>query len=123
MKEAVILVDHGSRAPEAAASLDEVVSLVQERRPESLVLAAHMEIAQPSIQEALQHAVAQDALKITVVPYFLAPGRHITEDIPALVQAAAAAHPQAEVRLAPPLGVHPKLVEVILERLAESKAL
>jgi len=121
VKEAVILVDHGSRAPEAATSLDEVINLVQERRPESLVLAAHMEIAQPSIKEALRHAVERGALKITVVPYFLAPGRHIAEDIPALVQAAAAEHPQAEVRLAPPLGVHPKLAEVILERLGESK--
>jgi sirohydrochlorin ferrochelatase len=121
VKEAVILVDHGSRAPEAAASLDEMIALVQKQRPESLVLAAHMEIAQPSIQEALHHAVAQGALKITVIPYFLAPGRHIAEDIPDLVQAAAAEHPQAEVRLAPPLGVHPKLAEVVLERLGESK--
>lgn len=120
MKEAVILVDHGSRAPEAAASLDEIVSLVQERRPESLILAAHMEIAQPSIAEALQQAVEQGALKIIIVPYFLAPGRHSAEDIPALVQAAAAQHPQADVRLSPPLGVHPKLAEVILERLQEA---
>ncbi|MBW2714234.1 MAG: sirohydrochlorin cobaltochelatase [Deltaproteobacteria bacterium] len=120
MTEAVILVDHGSRAPEAAASLDEMVGLVQKQRPEILVLAAHMEIAPPSIEEALQQCVTQGARRVTVVPYFLAPGRHIAEDIPALVQTAAARHPQTEVHLAPPLGVHTKLAEVILERLEES---
>ncbi len=120
MTEAVILVDHGRRTPEAAAGLDEMGSLVQKQRPEILVLAAHMEIAPPSIEEALQQCVTQGAQRVTVVPYFLAPGRHITEDIPALVQAAAAEHPQTEVQLAPPLGVHTKLAEVILERLEES---
>jgi sirohydrochlorin ferrochelatase len=123
VKEALILVDHGSRAPEAAASLDEMVALVQERCPDRQVLAAHMEIASPSIEEALSQVVRQGALQVTVVPYFLAPGKHIAQDIPALVQKAAKAHPQVSVQLSPPLGVHAKLAEVILERLAESEAI
>ncbi len=120
-REAVILVDHGSRSEAANSSLEALAELLRGACPDRLVLAAHMELAPPTLAEAFKRCAGQGVQRITVMPYFLGPGRHTTRDIPALVREAAGDHPEVDVRLAHPLGVHPKLVEIILDRVAEAE--
>ena len=50
--KALILVDHGSRRPEAHAHAEWLADRVRERRPGLAVHVAHLEIAEPSIQSA-----------------------------------------------------------------------
>lgn len=54
---------------------------------------------------------------MVVTPYFLGPGRHWQEDIPALTTAAAAKHPGTEFLVAAPLGLHPLVVEALHARM------
>jgi sirohydrochlorin ferrochelatase len=76
-----------------------------------------MEIAEPTISQGFDACVADGARQIIVHPYFLAPGAHYNEDIPRLVGEAAAKHPQVYWTITEPLGIHPKLCEVVLERI------
>ena len=62
------------------------------------------------------------ARRVGVVAYFLAPGRHWREDIPALAAAAAAQHQGIPFVVTPPLGLHPALVEIMHARIAEGLA-
>lgn len=119
MKRAILLVDHGSRREEANALLGVLAERVRERVPERIVRAAHMEIAPPDIAAGIEACVAEGADEITVVPCFLWPGAHIREDVPRLAREAAARHPGVRLRVAEPFGLHPKLVDVVLERAAE----
>ena len=114
---AILLVDHGSRRDEANLVLDEVASLLRRRRPDWIVHAAHMELAAPSLDDAFDSCVADGAEEIVVHPYFLAPGRHSTDDIPRLVAAATRRHPQIRVRISEPLGVHDHVVDAVLDRI------
>ena len=117
MKRAVLLVDHGSRLPEANAVLEQVAALVRAREPGRIVRVAHLELAPPTVQEGIDACVAAGAREIVVHPYFLAPGRHSTRDIPALVGTAAKRHPEVSFRVSEPLGVHVALVDAILARV------
>ena len=119
---AVVLVDHGSREARANAQLEEIAALLRERLRETPVLTAHMELAEPTIAAAVETCVRQGASEIIVVPYFLALGRHAARDIPRLVETAAASHPDLVIRVSEPLGVHPKLVDVILDRVDEASS-
>ena len=114
---AIVLVDHGSRSAQANAQLEAVAALVRERAAGRIVRVGHMELAHPSIAEAIDACVAEGATEITVHPYLLAPGRHATQDIPRLAREAAERHEGVSIRVSPPLGVHPKLAEVVLERI------
>lgn len=116
---AVVLVDHGSREPGANAVLDQMAAWLRERLPECPVRVAHMELATPSLGEAIDACVAEGAEEILVHPYFLAPGRHSTTDIPALAAEAAERHPGVRVRVTAALGAHRAITEAILERLSE----
>ena len=50
-----------------------------------IVRHAHMEIAEPSIKDALASLLEEGVDEIVCHPYFLSPGRHVKEDIPELV--------------------------------------
>lgn len=117
MNRAILLVDHGSRLPEANALLDGVAAALRGRRPDTLVEIAHMELAEPSLAAALAHCAERGAREVVVCPWFLGPGRHITRDIPQLVAQAVADHPGLSVRVAEPLGFDERLVDVLLARI------
>ncbi len=119
---ALILVDHGSRFQEANDMLLDVVKMVKERSGWERIYAAHMELAEPTIRQAFAQAVGDGATAVIVHPYFLSPGRHSTTDIPRLVEEAAKAFPGVEHCVTAPLGVHPKIGDVVLERAGVLRA-
>jgi sirohydrochlorin ferrochelatase len=122
MKPALLLVDHGSRIPEANAALEQIAEGIRAAEPDRIVLTAHMELARPGIAEALDACAAAGAREVVVVPCFLSPGGHATSDVPRLAREAASRHAGLSLRVAEPLGPHPKLAEIALERAAEALA-
>jgi sirohydrochlorin ferrochelatase len=81
-----------------------------------------MELAEPSIATAFTRCVDQGAQVVVVFPYFLSPGRHWKQDIPALTAAAAEQHPGIRHLVTAPLGLHPLLLQVISERIGHCLA-
>jgi len=121
VSRAIVLVDHGSRRPEANAQLESLAELLRAREPETLVLTAHLELAAPSIADALAACARAQAEEVVLLPWFLAAGRHTSDDIPRLVAEARALHPQLRVRIGAPLGLDDKLVELALQRVADAR--
>jgi sirohydrochlorin ferrochelatase len=124
---AILLIDHGSRRDEANEMLHCMAALVQRMAGSSVVVRhAHMELAEPSIDAGVKACADAGATEIIAFPYMLSPGRHSTSDIPRLVAAAAAAHPDIRVQVTSAFGIESELGEVILRRagvaLAETVA-
>ena len=113
---ALLLVDHGSRSAEANTKIEQVAAFVRQLRPGLLVHTAHMEMAEPTVAQGFERCVRDGAAEIIVHPYMLSPGKHALADIPRLVAECAARHPEVKFTVTPPLGVHPKLAEIVLER-------
>ncbi|MCZ6778011.1 MAG: sirohydrochlorin cobaltochelatase [Acidobacteria bacterium] len=122
MKLAILLVDHGSRLDAANNLLPDVAEVVRVGSPPgTIVHYAHMEMASPTIDEGIDACVKEGATEILVHPYFLGPGNHSTKDIPRLVEEAAHRHSGLRTVITEPLGLHPKLVEVVLERIESAR--
>ena len=114
---AVLLIDHGSRRTEANEMLQCMATLVQRMAgPAVIVRHAHMELSEPTIEAGVESCIVAGATEIIAFPYMLSPGRHSTSDIPAMVAAAAKAHPTVRVSVTPAFGIEPELAEVILRR-------
>ena len=120
MTRAILLVDHGSRRPEANALLEEIAERIRPRVPERVVAVAHLELAKPDIAEGIDICVAKGATEIVVHPYFLGPGRHTRDDIPAHVKRAAENHPDVQILTSEPLGAHDALIDVVLDRVRDA---
>lgn len=114
---AILLVDHGSRRPEANAQLEALAGVLRERLPGHVVQIAHLEVAEPTIAQGFAACVAAGSREIAVHPWFLGPGRHTREDLPRLVDEARKEHPDVRVVISEPLGLHEKIVDVVIERL------
>jgi sirohydrochlorin ferrochelatase len=116
----VIIVDHGSRREQSNQMLDEIAAEFEKTSEYPIVEPAHMDLAKPSVAMAFDRCVARGATVIVVFPFFLLPGRHLEEDIPALVAAAAARHPDITTHISKPFSPHPLLVKVMADRISES---
>ncbi len=106
MKTSLLLVAHGSRRE---ASNEEVRALARRLRKAAgarfhSVSCAFLELAEPSIPEAIEACIAQGAEEVVVLPYFLSPGRHVSRDIPAQIERVRRRHAHVRIRLAPHLG-------------------
>ena len=119
---AVVLVDHGSRERAANAQLARIARALRRRLDGWRVAVAHLSLVAPDVAAAIDACVARGAREVVVVPYFLAPGRHATRDVPRLARAAATRHAGVRVRVAAALGVHPGLVEAVCDRVRAARA-
>ena len=117
MTDALLVGDHGSRRPDAHAHLEELVSELRGAARDLRIELAHLEIAEPDIATAIDRLVAEGVQRIAVHPLFLAPGNHLTSDIPAALKAARERHPEIELRQLASIGEHPELAALILSTL------
>lgn len=116
-----LVVAHGSRLSEVASAHAEVCDAIGQRvGDQAEVRAAYLEITEPSIPAAIADAVAAGAIEIVLVPYFLHVGRHINQDLPQLLAAAADRHPGVRFALADHLGFDERLVAVAIDRARQA---
>lgn len=117
----LVVVDHGSRRAESNAMHEAFVATFAAESGAAYVAvaAAHMELATPTVGDAIDTVVAAGAERVLVMPYFLFPGNHWERDIPALVDAASSRHPGVELCVTAPVGLHPLMREVVRERVEQ----
>lgn len=120
MKTAILLMGHGSRIAEANGALNDIAAMVKEQTDYDIIEVSFRELHLPSIQDGIDRCVEQGAQRILLYPYFLFAGAHVLEDLPDEMEMATKRHPGLEMALGKPLGVHPKLAEIVTERVGES---
>ena len=118
---AALLIAHGSRRPQANADLVRLAELVRAAGGFDLVETAYLELAQPDIPAGAAACLAAGATEVRMLPYFLSMGTHVADDLEAFRRDFETASPDVAFRLCPPLGLHPKIAEVVLERLGAAE--
>jgi len=116
--KALILIDHGSKVEEANLMLPLITKRIKERSDSgfNIIEYCHMELASPTLEDAVSMCIDKGADEITVHPYFLVPGRHSKTDIPNMVNDILKKYPGIRCKISEPLGFHDKLLDVIIER-------
>lgn len=114
----VLVVGHGSSAPEGNSAVAATAYLLSERRPYRSVEYAFHARARPDVTEGVHRCAKLGASKLVVAPYVLFEGK-VRRSIG---QAASKAGAEAGIRVlcAKPLGVHRLLLEVVAQRLEEA---
>ncbi|MBI5847579.1 MAG: precorrin-8X methylmutase [Nitrospirae bacterium] len=122
--EHIILIGHGSPKKEAN-NIDIVGRLLHNTiHPDcssTCVRSAYLEFGKPDIMTAIRQSVEDGATRIIAHPYFLSSGMHVTKDIPGIIDEARSRFPDLDLVYTEPLGVHDKLVEIVMERIQSAK--
>ncbi len=116
MKKYVLIISHGSRDKSADREFKRLVQKYRARHPHWKVSHAYLELAQPSIPEALE-AFALKSGEIAVLPLFLFAAKHVKKHIPEILRAFRNKYPKIKLKLAKPLGADPKLLLILDQRL------
>lgn len=101
---ALVVMAHGSRAAVANDEVRALAAWLEADGAAARVVAAFLELAEPSLPDAITALAAEGARSVRVLPFFLNSGRHVGRDVPALVEAARAAHPALVVEVLPHVG-------------------
>lgn len=108
---AVILFAHGAREAEWAGPFENVRDSL---RSEGLrVELAYLEMMTPSLNDAARVLVAEGIEVVTVVPLFLAQGKHLNRQLPEMVAALRRGNASTQFRVTPALGDEPEVLAAI----------
>lgn len=115
--KALLLIAHGSRRKK---SNDEVVVLAEKLKTTcadqyQIFEAGFLEIANPAIATAFDTCIKQGATSITVLPYFLNSGLHVTTDIPAHIEEAQQQFPLIEIKVAAHIGASEMMMSLLID--------
>jgi sirohydrochlorin ferrochelatase len=122
MPTAVLMIAHGSRRLAANADLVILADALRARNIADIVEVSYLELAEPSIPAGGAKCVAAGADHVRMFPYFLSAGQHVAADLEEFREQLTAAHPGTRFELVPHLGLHPLMVDIVLERLGGSRA-
>jgi sirohydrochlorin cobaltochelatase len=115
LREAIVLFAHGSRDADWAKPFERIAALLKRALPEREVRLAYLEHMTPTLADSLAGLPDLGVRRVQVVPLFFGLGGHLKQDLPRLV---AAADRRLEVRVEPPLGEQPAIIEAIAEAIA-----
>ena len=113
----LMLIAHGSRKQ---AANDEVSRLAEqisnlEGSEYDAVIPAFLEFAEPDIHQGVERCVELGADTIVAMPYFLAAGRHVAEDIPKEIECAWAGNPQVIIEISQYLGESEAMARLVVQ--------
>jgi sirohydrochlorin ferrochelatase len=107
----LLLAAHGTRSVSGSATTAAVAAAVQAARPDVAVELCFLDVARPSLPEALD---ARAGRRVVVVPFLLSAGYHVNTEIPSIVEG------RAEVLVARHLGPDRVVLAAVAQRLAEA---
>jgi len=115
--KALLLIAHGSRKQ---SSNDEVALLAErvKAQPSEFEAVTHcfLELTEPRVPSAIDQLIVNGATEITILPYFLAAGYHVAEDLPKLLEEAKIKFPQTQFTMLEHLGAADLMPQWILQQ-------
>lgn len=118
--EAVLIAGHGSRRERSNEQVRDVAATLEERI-EPCVETGYIELAEPLLPEAIDE-LAREVDELTVVPLALFAAGHVKNDIPLVIQQARATHDDLVVHGGAPVGVAPRIVDLLDDRVSDVEA-
>ncbi|MCL6610671.1 MAG: CbiX/SirB N-terminal domain-containing protein [Peptococcaceae bacterium] len=119
MKTGIILLSHGSRLPDAQATLADLVEKVKSGGKFDYVAGASLQFNQPDLPSAVAEAVSAGMDRVIVVPLFLYMGMHMKKDIPEIINEERKKYPHVRMDMTGNIGADRRLAEILLDRIGE----
>ncbi|UXD22405.1 hypothetical protein IPA_04420 [Ignicoccus pacificus DSM 13166] len=113
---AFVLIAHGSKNPKFQEIVLKVAKELENKEDVKRVYVGFL-MGKPSIEDAIKKAAANDDI-LVIVPFFIAEGSHVVQDIRRKVEEVVGN--RKKVVYAKALGDHPLIVETLYQRYLEA---
>ena len=119
MNRALLLIDRGSREPEAKEELSQLCNMIMEKSKYVYVDHCFLEVIPPYIEEGINTCISNNVDSITVMPYFLYPGMKLKDSVKKTAKICY--DKKIKVIIAKPLSYHTTLNSLIRDRISIAK--
>jgi len=118
LKRGLLLIDRGSREREASEELEEICKQIKKKGEYVFTDYCFLEVEPPFIEDGIQRSLNQDIDNLTIVPYFLYPGKKVK----LAVSEAMKFQKDTEVKfvVTKPMSMHKTLIELVENRISSS---
>ena len=116
MKRGLLLIDRGSREREASEELELICRGVKTKGNYVFTDFCFLEVEPPYIADGIEKALKQDIEKLTIVPYFLYPGKKVKIAVTDVMKY----QKDTDVKfvVTKPMSMHRTLVELVQNRIS-----
>jgi len=111
MKRGLLLIDRGSREEEVKDELKYICSKAKESGGYQFSDYCFLEVVPPFIEEVMEKCFRQDLDALTVVPYFLYPGRKVKLAVSRTIDMTSKT--DMRIRIAKPITLHKSLLDIV----------
>lgn len=118
MRRGLLLIDRGSREEEVNAELSLICNTVRQKGGYAFVDYCFLEVLPPFIAEGMQKCLQQEIDELTVVPYFLYPGKKVK----AAVNEAVKFQSKTDIKITftKPMSMHPAMSRIVESKIASA---
>ena len=115
MKRGLLLIDRGSREQEAKDELEYICKKVQQKGNYAFVNYCFLEVIPPFIEEGITNCLKTKVDELTIVPYFLYPGKKVK----LAVTEAAKLQAKTKVKfvVTKPMSMHKTMVDIVNSKI------
>ncbi len=115
MNKALLLIDRGSREPEAKEELAQLCTMIRDESEYTYVDHCFLEVIPPYIEEGINKCISNNVDSITVMPYFLYPGMKLKDSVKKTARICY--DRKIKVVITKPLSYHSTLESLIRDRI------
>ena len=118
MKRGLLLIDRGSKEREAEEELELICKRIKERSDYVFVHHCFLEVVPPNIDDGIEKCLKYDIDELTIVPYFLYPGRKVKAAVTEVMRYQS----KTKVRfvVTKPMSMHNTMIELVDNRIISS---
>jgi sirohydrochlorin cobaltochelatase len=120
MTRGMLIVGHGSRDADGVDEFWALASTIRDAVGDLLTGFGFIELASPTVDEAIDDLIERGATEIVSVPLVLLAAGHLKNDGPAALARARARHPEVRFSLARDLGIEPGVLEITADRIRDA---
>ncbi len=118
MKRGLLLIDRGSRQREASEELEVICAGIKAKGDYSFTDYCFLEVEPPFIEDGIQKSLKQDIDSLTIVPYFLYPGKKVKLAVSDVMKF----QKDTDVKfvVTKPMSMHKTLINLVENRISTS---
>jgi len=111
MKRGLLLIDRGSREDEVKGELRHICSKAKESGGYQFSDYCFLEVVPPFIEEGMENCFKQDIDALTVVPYFLYPGKKVKLAVNKAIEMTSKS--KMKIKISKPITLHKSLLDIV----------
>ncbi|MGY5151560.1 MAG: sirohydrochlorin chelatase [Candidatus Nitrosopumilus sp. bin_6a] len=116
MKRGLLLIDRGSREREASEELDVICKGIKAKGDYVIVDYCFLEVEPPYIEDGITKCLKKDIDSLTIVPYFLYPGKKVKNAVTDVMKLQA--NTKVKFVVTKQMSMHKTLVNVVQNRIS-----